>query len=130
MSREVIEKYQDVLQNIEFSIVEVYKDNPTLLDYSVMQSLEAMIEHYVAIFRGRAPRKIPLTPVELQIFESMKSMCNWRLGYPGPSDMPEIEPIQIDEIILCLKQILHSVQKWNKEYGRQGYLQFVSQFMG
>ena len=29
MSREVIEKYQDVLQNIEFSIVDVYKRNPT-----------------------------------------------------------------------------------------------------
>jgi hypothetical protein len=35
----------------------------------------------------------------------------------------------VDVIIACLKRIRKSVEKWNKQGGRQGYLTFVEQFV-
>ncbi len=34
-----------------------------------------------------------------------------------------------DEIIACLKRVKKSVQRWNKHGGRQGYLNFVQQYV-
>lgn len=36
------ETHLDVLQNIEFAVVSVYRDHSTLLDYSVMNALDAI----------------------------------------------------------------------------------------
>ncbi|MEN6359555.1 MAG: hypothetical protein ABFD59_05810 [Smithella sp.] len=40
---DLFEKYQDVLQNIEFAIVSIYRENLEMTDYAVMRSLEAII---------------------------------------------------------------------------------------
>jgi hypothetical protein len=59
--------------------------------------------------------------------------CRDRLG-GGPADevgrkMPVAQPITVDTIILCLKQILKSVVKSNKSGGRTGYLDFIVQYV-
>jgi hypothetical protein len=38
-------------------------------------------------------------------------------------------PKTVDEIITCLKRIQKSIRRWNKEGGRQGYLNFISEFV-
>jgi hypothetical protein len=35
----------------------------------------------------------------------------------------------VEEILECLKRIQTSVKKWNKHYGRQGYLTFVEKYI-
>jgi hypothetical protein len=126
---EFIEKYQDVLQNIEFSIVSVYRNNLEITDYTVMRSLESIIDHYAADKIGRPPRNFSLGEAEAEIFQHVQSVCDWRLGRPSSTEMPQVEPISIDEIIQCLKRILKSVEKWNKREGRQGYLYFISKYV-
>ncbi len=37
--------------------------------------------------------------------------------------------IDLDTILLCLKKLRKSVQKWTKRLGRQGYLQFMEQYV-
>jgi hypothetical protein len=39
------------------------------------------------------------------------------------------KPLQADEIVACLKRIIKSLQHWNKYGGRQGYLQFIEQYI-
>ena len=63
-------------------------------------------------------------------------MCEWRLGREEfrlggwmRSDGPQPEPVTLDVIVACLKRIRKSVQRWNKEGGRQGYLTFVGRFV-
>ena len=63
-------------------------------------------------------------------------MCEWRLGRgeppvdePSKVPSPGPKPITVDEIILCLKRILKSVKRWNKEGGTQGYLNFIVQYV-
>ncbi len=48
------ERYMDVLQNIEFAIVEVHKRTPLLVDFDVENALSALINHYQAQMRGVA----------------------------------------------------------------------------
>jgi hypothetical protein len=51
---QIEEEYQDVLQNIEFAIVQVYREDRTLLDSDVLESLEALQRYYQAQARQRS----------------------------------------------------------------------------
>ena len=42
------EKYNDVLQNLEFFVVQFYQRNPELTDYAVQRVYEALIDFYKA----------------------------------------------------------------------------------
>ena len=42
---------------------------------------------------------------------------------------PRPEPVSLDVIVACLKRIRKSIQRWNKEGGRQGYLIFIQRFV-
>jgi hypothetical protein len=132
----VEDKYIDVLQNIEFGIVTTYRDHPELSDYGVIRVLESLIDNYRAEKIGRSPRHFSLSDVERLLSKNVQSMCEWRLGRASLShDVSKNkdiapEPKSVDEVILCLTRILRSVNKWNKRGGRQGYLNFIIQYVG
>ncbi len=127
--------YLDVLQNIEFAIVGVYKDEPDLLDYDVDQALNGLMAYYRAKDRGRNAKLPKLSEDSQQVFTSVKKMCDWRLGEDvliEESSLAGLEnpsSLTFGEIIMCLKRIRKSVKLWTKQGGRQGYLQFVSQYV-
>ena len=131
----VEDQYTDVLQNIEFGIVVTYKDNPEIADYNVVRMLEALIDQYATEKIGRPPRHFSLSEVEQALLEKVRGTCEWRLGRATLTDSTEKigemtpEPITIDEIILCLKRVLKSVKRWNKDGGRRGYLGFIIQYV-
>ena len=130
---QVEEQYLDVLQNIEFSIIQVYREHRDLLDSQVNRSLEAMIEFYSAQNRNRDPRDFKLSDQEGWVYEAIKAMCEWRLGRAKPEGtkvtLEARSALTTDEILLCLKRLRKSVQKWSKHQGRQGYLNFVNEFI-
>ncbi len=127
--------YLDVLQNIESAIVSVYRKQRNLLDYDVDEALDALIADYKAAKQNRPPRPHRFTERPERVYEAVKAMCDWRLGQEdlltesgqpleaGPA------PNTHDEIIACLKRVKKSVQRWNKHGGRQGYLNFVQQYV-
>jgi lysyl-tRNA synthetase class II len=129
------EEYLDVLQNIEFSIVKVYRQHPEMADWDALDAIEALIRSYTAEARGRSRPKIRFSDLSKLVFETVETMCEWRLGRERllaeddkPSDVT-MEPKTMDEIIACLKRVRKSIRRWNKESGRQGYLNFVSEFI-
>lgn len=123
------EKYLDVLQNIEFMIVSVYKKYPDLSDMEVNRSLEAIIKVYHAEFRGHTLKQPQLQDKKLMVFEGVKLACESRLGREKTHDNQGGEQKTVDEILFCLRKIKKSVENWNKRSGRQGYLKFVTQFI-
>ncbi len=131
----VEDQYPDVLQNIEFEIVTTYRRHPEMSDYDVMRALEALVDAYGAEKIGRPPRNVGLSDLERTLLEKLRRICEWRLGRGMLTDDSEQargtagEPKTVDEIVLCLKRVLKSVRRWNKEGGRQGYLQFVIQYV-
>jgi len=130
------EQYEDVLQNIEFGIVQVYREHPEVTNWEVMAAVEALLRTYRAEAKGRQATSSSLDPLAQEIYDSVKMMCEWRLGREMPfmdeeGESVELspEPITLDELVACLKRVRKSINFWNREGGRQGYLTFVSQFI-
>jgi hypothetical protein len=132
---DVEKDYLDILQNIEFAIMSVYRDNPLLVDFDVEAAINALISLYHAQSQNHEPRPVRLNERATLVYERVAAMCDWRLGREGlvtadeSEDVPPPEPVTLDVIDACLKRIRKSVQRWNKEGGRQGYLTFVGRFV-
>jgi len=131
----VEDEYLDVLQNIEFAIVSTYHDHPQIVDAHVSRALEAVIGSYRAEQAGHEPPEFSAAPVEAELYRAIRNVCEWRLGRIREEDLgddqpgPAPEPVTIDEILLCLKRILKSVNRWNKSGGQRGYLTFIVQYV-
>lgn len=124
--------YLDVLQNIEFAIASTYRENTALLDYDVRKALNALWAEYRAERAGKSPSPTPMNEGAQLVYDRIRVMCEWRLGRTDMSGAngktgPRPAPITLDEITACLKRILKSVDLWNKNGGRQGYLSFIVQ---
>jgi hypothetical protein len=127
--------HQDILQNIEFAIVSVYRRHPELADYEVEKALDVLISVYQAEIQHQTADAGRMNPLTQDVFDSVKTMCGWRLGREAMVSMDDQsqsmipDPVSVDLIIASLKRIRKSVQKWNKRGGRQGYLQFIEQYI-
>jgi hypothetical protein len=128
------DKYLDVLQNIEFAIVQVAHRHPELTDYDVEKALNALIQVYKKPGREQEPG-FGQNQLAQEVYVSVKAMCDWRLGVnteqpQGLPKLPDMAPLDVGEIQACLKRIRKSLQTWNKRGGRRGYLDFIDQFVG
>ncbi len=105
------DEYLDVLQNIEFGIVRVYREQPDLADWDVLDAIQALTRSYTAEMRGRSRPKIRLSHPSQPVFDSVETMCEWRLGREQPfaeGGRPpdvKVEPKTTAEIIACLKRV-------------------------
>ena len=131
MNQPFEERYLDVLQNIEAAIVRVYRERAELLDSQVDAALEALIGRYTAEQRGGTPRPVPLDGARREVHAALEAICEWRLGRTalGSPGAPLPPALAVDEMVACLKRVRKSVQRFTKQRGRQGYLQFVSGFV-
>jgi hypothetical protein len=124
------DQYIDVLQNIEMSILSVYREHDDLLDYDVDKVLNILWTEYRNERTGKEMPLPVLNPNARLIYDRVKEMCQWRLGRTdilSNNKAARIKPeaITVDEIMDCLKRIRKSVALWTKEGGRQGYLYFI-----
>lgn len=125
--------YLDVLQNIEFSIVTIYRAKRQLTDHEVRSAIETLLRDYNAESRGKPSTTITLTGLTRDVFAAVKDMCDLRLGRTQNKRIEDagikFDGLTVDELIACLKRIRKSIDKWNKEFGRQGYLDFIDKFL-
>ncbi len=135
MNLPVEEEYQDVMQNLEFAVMKVSRQNPTMTDYFITDAYEALITHYAAETNGRTPAKPRLTGLALDVFNSVKNVCEWRLGrstYEAAEKQGGTildDPLSTEILVKCLKRLHKSQKYWTQEGGRQGYQNYISQFI-
>jgi hypothetical protein len=121
----------DVLQNIEFGVIDVYRADRSLLDVDVKDALDALVRHYHGEEEQRRPPALNLGDRAQRVFASVQKMCEWRLGrapFPGEIATPAAA-IPVSELVACLREIQKSIPRWSRQGGRQGYLKFVSQYV-
>jgi hypothetical protein len=126
------DKNLDLLQNLEFGIIDVYRADPELLDFDAAEAIEALARHYRAVQDGRTPPVTELSPRASKVFARVQEFCEWRLGNaPLKAAGTELEgtPVLIDDVVSSLRKILRSIPRWTKQGGRRGYLDFVKQFL-
>ena len=133
----VEEEYQDVLQNLEGAVIICYRSNPDLIDAEVKTAIDWLVKIYGAEAEGKTSSYRAPRGVAGKIAESVKQICEWRLGREklegedesGQVMELEIEALEPKEILACLKRIQSSIKFWTKKQGRQGYLNFVGKFL-
>ncbi|HXC35098.1 MAG TPA: hypothetical protein VNV43_04445 [Candidatus Acidoferrales bacterium] len=112
-----------ILQNLEFCVMEIWRANSTMTDYSASRAFEAAFQLYRAEARGHMPKPPGLSGLDAEIFESLKAMCEYRLGRGKcPVDGPETVPgVPLEQIVDCLREFCKSVERHTYLGGRQGY---------
>jgi hypothetical protein len=131
----VEERFQDVLQNVEFGIMQVYREHPEMTDWDALDAVQALIRTYQAEARGRQATTPSLRALPQKAYDSARLFCEWRLGREIPFNETEqpfdfsVQPLSPDEMVACLKRIRKSINRWRRQGGRQGYLTYVSQFV-
>ena len=129
--KEFDEQNLDVLQNIEFAIVEVYRGDRSLLDIDAQDAIDALARQYHAEEELRTPPPVRLSGRAQAVYQSVHGICEWRLGRSaGPIQMPDpTAAIPVSLLVRCLREIHKSIQRWSKQGGRKGYLDFVSDYL-
>ena len=131
----VEEQYADVLQNIETAIVSIYEIDARLLDLDVLDALDVLIRNYALEEQGVGTRTSRLSGPAQRVHDLVRRICEWRLGRQPfdaadpPADRWAGGEFSLPELVLCLKRIRKSVRLWNEQSGRQGYLDYVRQFL-
>ena len=125
----VEETHLDVLQNIEFVIANEYRRNESIKDHNVLEVIEALIRQYAA--EQRRQKHFPsmhLSPFSQAVFESVKEMCELRLGRleSGPAEFSGGQPLGLEDLLACLKRIRSSIHFWTKRDGSRGYLNYMT----
>jgi sirohydrochlorin ferrochelatase len=121
----------DILQNLEFAVVGVWRRHPEMTDHVALRAYEAAHEQYRAEARGHAPKPCALTGLDRETFDALSAMCEFRLGrraLPGGSDEP-VPPIPVSRLLDCLRELRKSVERHTNLGGRQGYLTFIDHFL-
>lgn len=126
-------EHLDVLQNMEMIIVSVYREHPEMTDYDVNKTIAALIQTYRYETAEKAAMK-PNGSLSILVYDQIAALCNWRLGRSPVVDkkgnpIPAPEPLDSETIVFCLKQLRKSLETWTKAGGRQGYLDYISQFL-
>lgn len=100
----------------------------------MLTKIKALPHLHSAEAQGKSLLPRPVRGIAKQVMESVHAMCEWRLGHSPLQDVAErpVEsppPKSVEEIVACLKRIRTSIKLWTQKSGRQGYFNFVQQFI-
>jgi hypothetical protein len=123
------QNYLDVLQNIEFSIVDHFRTDGELSDAAVGKAMEGLIRVYQAAAQSRPAPTLKLLPPQQKIYATVRETCEKHLGRDPQKHLEaDLRGITLAEMIACLKRIEKSIKFWTREGGRQGYLEYIDSF--
>ncbi len=133
------DKHLAILQSLESTLAALYREEPKLTDYDVADAYEALLRFYKAEATQRT-FTANLKDRSKDVYEALKVMSEFFLGRveEGAFQDPDThEPVTLDElpeasledVLACIKRLQSSLKLWTKEGGRQGYLNYISQFV-
>jgi hypothetical protein len=120
-----------VLQNLEFSVVQIWRAHPEMTDYAALRAYEAAFKLYRDQARGHTAKPPTLTGLDAAAFEAVTVMCEIRLGrraWPG-KELDAVPPVPLERLVGCLRELAKSVERHTFMGGRQGYLTFIDKYV-
>lgn len=133
--------HPDILQNIEFAIVNVYRADPELRDNDVIKALDALISHTQRLAMGRESTPPDLPRPSEAVFGAVAGILDFRSEMDEEDEEQEPQKrrpsfsralrktTKEDIYLACLRKIHKSAKRWNRERGERGYLDFVSNYI-
>jgi len=120
------EEYLFVLMDMELAILQTCRVNIELCDHDVLR----VVESAISVYRSREEepdssayvQKLPIQ--NRQMFIDLIAACEKHLV--STEEGNTLKSSSREEILACLKRIQKSIKLWSKNYGRNGYLGFIS----
>lgn len=127
---DITEEYMDIFQNIESAVISIYREEPETTNYDVDKVYNSLMLQYK---RGGVADEEPpanFSPIQANLYRRVRRMCEMRLGREEEQPFAEIiEPVEVDIMVACLRRLRKSVRHWTEMGGRQGYLEFVDEYI-
>jgi hypothetical protein len=126
--------FEHILLSIEVRVADIYREEEgRLADHNVRKVYDGLIRIYEKEKQGKKPPRLKFTELEQPLFDSIHTTCEINLGRHESlaelGDDIEIETIELEDMITCLKRLRSSLDFWNKDYGRYGYLDYITKFI-
>jgi hypothetical protein len=121
------------LQELETAIVMIWRRHPDMTDYVANRAYEAAVQFHRARSRGHEPKPSGLTGLDLDAFNAVQQVCENLLstGAAPRKGLPtgNTAPISLEKLLEYLRELNRSVERHTRHGGRQGYLQFIDDFL-
>lgn len=121
------------LEEIETAIVGIWRRHPDMTDYVANRAYEAAFQFYRARSRGHEPKPSGLSGIDLESFNAVQRVCENLLttgATPVKGRPPgNTAPIALEKLLEYLRELHRSVERHTRDGGRQGYLQFIDEFL-
>jgi len=114
---EFAEKYIELLQPLENSVVRTYREIPSLHDHDVLRVYEALLKYVKAKLTNYPLPQPKLEGTPLSLYLEQLSFIE-----------TQANSYSFKEIQECLKLLEKSVKLWNREFGSRGYFNYISRF--
>lgn len=113
-----------ILKKIDVAIITVFNHNPWMVDYTVINALEAAIKHYKTEQYDTKENITELSQSEEEVYKAIRSVCDSQITR---ETSPELDITEASgRIVYMLKAMLASVEKAGKGNDPQDYLKSIS----
>ena len=125
------EKYEDVLQNIEFSVVSFDRKFIPLKDEHCLKAYNFLKKKYIGEMRGwKLENAVIEDPIVEELVSAIIPYSDLRLGKVEVQEPSVVfKSIDYNAIIKCFERLSKSVNKWKTGKNSRRYIEFVSNFI-
>lgn len=123
----------DILYPIELAVLAAWDREPSLLDLEVADVYDALARRYVLEDRGQTYTLPRLGEQGKRLHDAVLEISEALLGRHAPPERKTRVPFRTDakpsDLATCFKRLSKSVATWSERGGRQGYLEYIAEFV-
>lgn len=123
----------DVLYHIEVMVLQSWTRDPSLIDLEVADVFDALARRYVLEERGQSTKPLRLSAKAERLYEALLEISEALAGRRSPpketTHLLFRTDVQPSELATAFKRLSRSVATWSERGGRQGYLEYISEFL-
>ncbi|MGE5353650.1 MAG: hypothetical protein ACM3P0_16305 [Acidobacteriota bacterium] len=111
-------------KEIEGAIISVFNRNPWMVDYTVINALEAAVKHYRTEQYDTRESTMELSQSEEEVYKGIRVVCDSQIKRESS---PETQITETSgRIVLLLRKMLNSIEKADRGSDPQNYLKSIS----
>ena len=129
----VYDDHPESLHLLESLVISFAEQDESLLDLHVIDAFDAARRWYRAEAEGRVFRPQLTDPRSNELFVGLRAAGAFLLGrstseIENTLEEPR-EPISVEALVQCFRQLEKSAKLWSEQGGRRGYLEYIAQFL-
>ena len=124
---DIVEQFEAQLFQIELAVMRVRDDHPELTDAQVDSVYEELSRRYRAEATAHDFKPGKLDGLRLTLHDELLPITELLVG--RPANMAPEQTVSAEEMRLMLGRLRASLKRWTREGGRQGYLNYLSNFL-